>query len=315
MHKQEKLTHTTIEELKEMRRPPKYTRKQFLIQLFFFMLFGIPRALFCMVYGVIAAFFWISAVTIWQSLGAPEYLRQPLKLFWCALARILLFLLGIIRINYRGQPDSDARFIISNHTCFFDAWMFLPLLPRPLDKKELLEIPCIGEMWRVFDGIVVDRTKSNGATKILIENAYNPDFPMIQMFPEGATTNGDYMLRFHLGAFLSDVPLQPCAIRYTLWGASKQWTHLSFFHNYPKQWLAFLCIPAITVNIDFLETVSLKIHQDYEPNSNLRQVNQESDPRRFADEVALLIGNFLGVPVLDMTSSAIYKKDKGRKVE
>jgi 1-acyl-sn-glycerol-3-phosphate acyltransferase len=180
----------------------------------------------------------------------------------------------------------------------------MPLLPRPLDKIELLSIPCFREVWDVFDGISVDRRRSCGMTKVLVDGAANSNQPMIQLFPEGATTNGDYMLRFHLGAFLSDLPIQPAAIRYTLWGTSKKLSHISFFHNYPRHWIAFLCVPAITVDVTFLETVSMKRQDD------------ENDPRAFADSVSLMIANFLGIRVLNLTSSAIYKADHmGAKTE
>ena len=300
MSQQQSLKHTTILELKKLRKPPKYTFLQTLAQLGMFLIFGIVKAVASLSYCLIAGSFLAVLVTVWKAVGAPESWRIPIKRLWAATARILLFLLGFYKINFHGQPDSDSRFLISNHTCFFDGWLFLPLLPRPLDKKELLNIPFIKEMWEVFDGICVDRTKSCGMTKVLVANASNSNQPMIQMFPEGATTNGDYMLRFHLGAFLSDLPLQPVAIRYTLWGTSKKIAHLSWFHNYPRQWLAFLSIPMITVDIYFLETVSLKI-------------TQQNEPRRFADEVSVTIANFLGVPVLDLTSSAIYKQNVIKK--
>ncbi|OHT02191.1 hypothetical protein TRFO_30816 [Tritrichomonas foetus] len=300
MHQQTKLRDASVEELKKLRKPPKYTLVQRIPQIFLFLAVGVIRALISLVYSLIAGTFFIIVCTFWKSIGSPESWRRPLKLLWAALARILLFLLGIYQINYHGQPDSDARFIISNHTCFFDGWLFLPLLPRPLDKIELLEIPCYLEMWNVFEGISVDRTRSCGMTKVLLDSATNSNRPMIQMFPEGATTNGDYMLKFHLGAFLSDLPLQPAAIRYTLWGTTKKISHLSYFHNYPSHWIEFLCIPAITVDIEFLPTVSLKR-------------SQENDPRQFADDVSLMIANFLGVPILNLTSNTIYKVPQQKK--
>ena len=300
LHQQTRLRESSVDELKKLRKPPKYTLSQRILQILLFLVFGVVRSIISLAYSVIAGTLFILVCTIWKSFGSPESWRTPLKLLWAALARILLFSLGIYRINYHGQPDSDARFIISNHTCFFDGWLFLPLLPRPLDKVELLEIPVISDMWNVFEGISVDRTKSCGMTKVLLKSATNSNLPMIQMFPEGATTNGDYMLKFHLGAFLSDLPLQPAAIRYTLWGTSKKLSHLSFFHNYPTHFIEFLCIPAITVDIEFLPTVSLKR-------------SQENDPRQFADDVSLVIANFLGIPVLNLTSNTIYKVPQQKK--
>jgi 1-acyl-sn-glycerol-3-phosphate acyltransferase len=289
------LIPVTLEELRRLRKPPKYDLKHTLLQLLFFLIFAPIKVVFGLIYGVISGAIFIGLCAIWRAFGSPEPFRTPLKLLWSALSRILLFILGIYKINYHGQPDSDARFLISNHACFFDAWLLTPLLPRPLDKIELLSIPCFREIWEVFDGISVDRRRSCGMTKVLVDGAANSNQPMIQLFPEGATTNGDYMLRFHLGAFLSDLPVQPAAIRYTLWGTTKHISHISWFHNYPRQWIAFLSIPAITVDVTFLETVSMKKQDD------------ENDPRRFADDMSLIIANFLGIPVVNMTSSAIYK--------
>lgn len=289
MQQQKALRHCTVQELKKYRKPPKLTHAQ----IVFFLVIGVLRCAITVIYAVVAGAVFLVSYTIWTSFGSPEGLRTALKHLWSALARVFLFLLGMFRIKFHGQPDSDCRFILSNHVCFFDGWLFLPLLPRPLDKKELLELPCLREVWHVFDGITVDRTKSCGMTHVLIKSASDASTPMIQMFPEGATTNGEYMLRFHLGAFLSDLPLQPVAIRYTLWGAPRG-ANISFFQNYLHQWIALLGIPAITVDITFLETHSMKQHLDI-------------TPRQFADQFSLYIANFLGVPVLDLTSSAIYK--------
>lgn len=302
--RQQSLIPVTLDELRRLRKPPKYGFARTLAQLPLFCIFGLFKVVFGLIYSVIAGAMFIGLCAVWRAFGSPEPLRTPLKLLWSALSRILLFILGIYKINYHGQPDSDARFVISNHVCFFDAWLMMPLLPRPLDKIELLSIPCFREVWDVFDGISVDRRRSCGMTKVLVDGAANSNQPMIQLFPEGATTNGDYMLRFHLGAFLSDLPIQPAAIRYTLWGTSKKLSHISFFHNYPRHWIAFLCVPAITVDVTFLETVSMKRQDD------------ENDPRAFADSVSLMIANFLGIRVLNLTSSAIYKADHmGAKTE
>lgn len=300
MHHQATLCDASLEELRKLRKPPKYSISQRIPQVLLFLIFGVFRIFVTFFYSIIAGPFFVLLCTIWRSFGSPESWRHFLKQIWGILARIFLFLIGFFRINFHGEPDSDSRFIISNHTCFFDSWFFVPLMPRPLDKIELLDIPFFKEMWGVFDGIPIDRSKSCGMTKVILKNAANANAPQIQMFPEGATTNGDYMLKFHLGAFLSDLPLQPAAIRYTLWGTSKKFSHLSFFHNYPSHWIEFLSIPMITVDIYFLQTVSLK-------------KTQENNPRLFADEVSLMIANFLGIPVLNLTSNTIYKQPQNKK--
>jgi 1-acyl-sn-glycerol-3-phosphate acyltransferase len=298
---QEQLLPITVEQLKKLRKPPKYPLHLAILQFAMFLVFGVVKLVIATLYGIIAGCLFMFLCSLWRTLGAPDAYRSSLKLLWSGLSRIFIFLIGIYRINYHGQPDSDCRFLISNHVCFFDSWLFVPFLPRPLDKRELLKLPCIRDVWSVFDGIPVDRTRSTGMTKILLEYASEANLPMIQLFPEGATTNGDYMLRFHLGAFLSDLLIQPATIRYTLWGTSRAIASVSWFHNYPRQLIAFFAIPALTVDIHFLETVSLKSFQ-------------ETQVRDFADHVSLMIGNVLKIPVYDMTSSAIYKTNVGNRV-
>jgi 1-acyl-sn-glycerol-3-phosphate acyltransferase len=119
---------------------------------------------------------------------------------------VLLLSVGLVRITFSWQINQDARFIVPNHLCFFDGFLFLGLPFRPLGKRELLHIPCLTDMCDVHNGITVDRTRSSGMLQVLLESANDPNKPAIVILPEGASTSGDDMLRFHLGAFLSDLP-------------------------------------------------------------------------------------------------------------
>jgi len=294
---QTQLLDTTVEEIKKLRKPPKYSTKALIIQIALFIIIGIPRAIISFTFAVIAGVIFIVLVAFWRAFGNPPQFRRFLMVYWVSFSRILLFLLGIVHINFHGEYDTESRFLVANHVFFFDSWLFLPFFPRPLDRKEIFSLPCLREMCDVFGGIAVDRSKACGLTKELIKNAENPHKPQIILMPEGCNTNGEYMLRFHLGAFLSDLPVQPAAIRYTMWGTNRKISHMSFFQDHIKQWMAFLSIPAITVDVQFLEVMSIKAGSD-------------SDPRKFADSVSMLIGNKLGVKVYNMTSSPLFKNPK-----
>jgi 1-acyl-sn-glycerol-3-phosphate acyltransferase len=74
---------------------------------------------------------------------------------WVVITRVLLLSVGLVRITFSGQINPDARFIIPNHECFFDGFLFLGLAFRPLGKRELLHIPCLTDMCHVYDGIAV----------------------------------------------------------------------------------------------------------------------------------------------------------------
>jgi hypothetical protein len=204
-------------------------------------------------------------------------------------------LLGFVRIQFHGEIDPSARFVVANHICFFDAWLFLGLGMRPLGKKELFALPFLRDVADLYDAIAVDRSRNTGITRLLVENAKDPERPPILMMPEGASTSGDYMLRFHLGAFLSDLPVQLVAIRYRLWGTTRTIAHISFFHNYLYHWLVFLGVPWITADVHFLGSMSLKEVEDL-------------SPRALADQAGLKIANALGVRIISLSSSALFKK-------
>jgi lysophosphatidylcholine acyltransferase/lyso-PAF acetyltransferase len=287
----------TIEDLRKARQRPYRPFVDTIIRVLMFLVIGVPRAVLGGAYIFIAAIFFESVVTVWRIFGCPESFRRSIQILWNALARILLAILGIVQINYHEKVDPDARFLVSNHLCFFDRWLFLPLLPRPLDKKEILAFPGIRAAFGVFNGITVDRTRSTGMTKVLIKAASDMTAPVLQVFPEGTQTNGEFLMRFHMGSFLSDLPVQPVAIRYNLWGTSRRFSNISYFHR-TWDWMAFLNIPFMTVDVTFLPACSLKAYD-------------EGDPRRFADAVSLAIGECLGIPVMDISSNALFHdKDK-----
>jgi len=297
LYNQEAAKPTTEEELLKLREYPVYSTTQKIIQVMYFLVFGIVRIAVVLPFLLINGSLFMLLCIIWRAVGRPYGFQVFLQRFYSTLTRIFLFLLGFIRIKYHGSIDPDARFRISNHLCFLDGWLLLPLAPRPLAKKELFTVPFVGDMLDVFGGIPVDRSKHSGVTKKLIEAAIDSKMPAIALAPEGATTSGDYMFRFHLGAFLSDLPVQPIAIRYTLWGTSRSIAHLSFFHHSLWHLIVLLGIPFVTADITFFESATIKTHG-------------ENDPRKFADAIQLRIANHLGVLAIDKTNRSLFAEKK-----
>jgi hypothetical protein len=82
-------------------------------------------------------------------------------------------------------------------------------------------------MCDVYDGTAVDRTRSSWLSQVLLENAHDPNKSAIVILPEGASTSGNYMFRFHLSAFLSDIPVQFITICCKIWGTMRSLHHIS----------------------------------------------------------------------------------------
>jgi hypothetical protein len=298
LYKQTELTEVTPSELLEYRKLPTYSFRHRVLHLLYFLIFGVVRIITLLLFITIAVPIFLSACTLWRIAGRPESARFPLRRLWASITRVLLFILGFVKIEFHGDIDPEARFLVGNHITFFDGWLFAGHPLRPVIKKELMTLPLLGHLGDVYDPILVDRSRATGLTKVLADSAKNPAKPPIMILPEGASTSGDYMLRFHLGAFLSDLPVQLMAIRYRLWGTSRQIAHMSFFHHHPYHMLVLLGVPWITVDVHFLGSLSLKEIQG-------------QDPRVLADTAGLRIANALGVRMLSLTSSALYKSKTG----
>jgi hypothetical protein len=64
-------------------------------------------------------------------------------------------------------------------------------------------------------------------SQVLLETANDPNKSAKLILPEGASTSGDYMLCFHLGAFISDLPVQVVTIRIKIWDTTRSLHHTS----------------------------------------------------------------------------------------
>jgi 1-acyl-sn-glycerol-3-phosphate acyltransferase len=291
----------SLEEFHQLRQFPRYSTPIKFVHILLFLLFGPIKICLAVTFTLTAGVLHVLAARIWMLLGRPDGGRAGLKMSWYIISRVFMWILGFHRIRYHGQVDSDARFFIGNHTCFFDGWLFTAWGPRILAKKEMLNFPLMRENAEIFDAISVDRSARQGLAQRLVENANDPNAPMFMVLPEGASTSGDYMLKFHIGAFLSDLPVQPAAIRYTIYGLPRSVAHISFFHHQLYQIIVFLGIPSISVDVEFLESLTIK--------------SFEGDPRKFATAVSLSIANHLGVRLLDRSSSEVFARDKETKKE
>jgi 1-acyl-sn-glycerol-3-phosphate acyltransferase len=193
----------------------------------YFLVFGVVKLVSTLLFALLAAPFFIACCALWRAAGCPEWGRRFCRGLWAVITQVLLLLVGFVQITFSGQIDPDAPFIVPNHVCFFDGFLFLGLAFRPLGKRELLRISCLTDIGNVYNGIAVDRMRSSGLSQVLLEIANDSNEPVIVILPEGASTPGDYMFHFHLGAFLSDLPAPLVTIRYKIWGTKRSLHHIS----------------------------------------------------------------------------------------
>ncbi|KAK8369670.1 hypothetical protein V6Z11_A01G126500 [Gossypium hirsutum] len=148
------------------------------------------------------------------------------------LSRLLLFMVGFYWINETHKDSANTQdnsktestkqseervrpgAIVSNHLSYLDVLYHMSSsFPSFVAKRESKSSDFKG-----VAGIVTDR----------VRNAHQNELaPMILLFPEGTTTNGDFLLPFKTGAFLAGAPVMPVILRYSYRRFSPAWESIS----------------------------------------------------------------------------------------
>jgi hypothetical protein len=190
--------------------------------------------------------------------------------------------LGFISLNVRGRLHPEARTIVGNHLSLIETVLILQQFPVSyLAADWLSRLPLIKQAAKVFDFYFIDRARHQGATNYLMDIANDPSMTPVLVFPEGKVTNGDAVLGFRTGAYVSDTIVQAVAIRYRQYLCPRSmstyvWNENSFkFYCYQ-----LFAIPFATVDIDLLEPIVWK--------------GSAKSPAERAVESQLQIANHLG---------------------
>jgi len=126
-----------------------------------------------------------------------------------------------ITMSVRGKfPTRGA--VISNHLSYLDI-VVLAALHRCVfvSKAEIATMPVLGWMTTRAGTVYVERGRGGSALKATsaMQEAVNAGLPVV-FFPEGTTSNGKALLKFHSGllgqALVSRDPITPAYIRYSL---------------------------------------------------------------------------------------------------
>lgn len=144
--------------------------------------------------------------------------RRALTLRWCRK------LLALMNIEARVEGSLDARggnvLIVANHVSWLDIFVLNAHQPsRFVAKSELARWPVVGRLIRGSGTLFIERARRHDTRRV---NRSATDAlrsgDAIVVFPEGTTTDGTTVLRFH-GSLLQPIVdagghLLPVAIRY-----------------------------------------------------------------------------------------------------
>ena len=224
------------------------------------------------------------------------YRRLGASICWYPL-RLTLLGLGIVWFRKSGKVDPDTRTFISNHLAFFDITMHILTVPiGVLGMSSLKSSIFVRHTAKMFDVCFVDRSKEGGGvTQQIIDWQRNKDRLPIVIFSEGKVTNGEGLLGFRTGGFLSDEKVQAMCVRYKMLFTPKGMATPAWLENDFRMYLYQLfSIPAMIVEVTVLPPLDLS----------------GKDPHERAKMVQLQMANYFGCRAYATTNKVVFTGKK-----
>jgi hypothetical protein len=212
------------------------------------------------------------------------------------IIRFGLFVLGIIKIKVNGKLHPDTRTIVSNHMTLIEAVILLEnFAVSYLAADWLAEIGLVKQTAKVFDFVFVNRAKRQNGVESLVAMANDPSLLPVVVFPEGKVSNGDAVLAFRSGAYVSPSLVQAVTVRYRMWLTPRSMATFAWNdYNFKRYCYQLFCIPFTTVEVDVLEPISWK--------------GQDKTPQEKAIESQIQIANHLGTIATCRSNKELFAK-------
>ncbi|PWA92748.1 phospholipid/glycerol acyltransferase [Artemisia annua] len=212
--------------------------------------------------------------------------RKVVFWFGRVLSRLLLFVFGFywIKETYRNSPVNDSE---------------------SDNERSVGKLPLVGLISKCLGCVYVQRESKSpdfkGVSGVvndrINESLQDKSAPMMMLFPEGTTTNGDYILPFKTGAFLSKAPVLPVILRYPYQKFSPAWDTISGTRHV----LLLLC--------QFVNRITVTRLPLYYPSQE-----EKDNPKLYAENVRRLMareGNLklsdIGLPEKRVYHAAIHE--------
>ncbi|CAL1396285.1 unnamed protein product [Linum trigynum] len=221
------------------------------------------------------------------------------------LSRIMLFVFGFYWISEsfrdleqeqappqgKSSSQNDGKIqsqrperpgaIVCNHVSYVDILYHMSSsFSSFVAKRSVGKLPLVGLISKCLGCVFVQReSKSSdfkGVAGIVIERVKesheDESAPMMMLFPEGTTTNGDFLLPFKTGGFLAGAPVIPVILRYPYHRFSAAWDSISGFRHV----ILLLC-----QFVNHLEVIRLPV---YYPSQE-----EKTDPKLYANNIRRLM--------------------------
>ncbi|KAK0576772.1 hypothetical protein LWI29_023058 [Acer saccharum] len=183
----------------------------------------------------------------------------------------------------KNQPEEPERpgAIISNHVSYLDILYHMSSsFSSFVAKRSVAKLPLVGLISKCLGCVYVQRESKSSdfkgvsgiVTDRIKEAHQDKSAPLMMLFPEGTTTNGDFLLPFKTGAFLARVPVLPVILRYPYKRFSPAWDSIAGARHI----LLLLC-----QFVNHMEVTRLPV---YNPSQQ-----EKDDPKFYAENVRRLM--------------------------
>jgi len=225
-------------------------------------------------------FYWIKHVKLDISSVDPTYPRTAI-------------------LQNEGRP---APVIVSNHISWIDIFLHMTTLESPgyLSKSDVANYPFIGTIAKGLQTLFVERENKEHRDDVVIRLKQriekfekNPlTTSQVLIFPEGTTTNGEYMISFKKGAFSNLTPLKIYAIKYTKSNYSPSFDSLELGRSFLFTLLQFYnSVTLYDLGVYYPDHLKLKTENDWQIYANkikdiyLKVLNVKSSELGFGDKM------------------------------
>jgi 1-acyl-sn-glycerol-3-phosphate acyltransferase len=184
--------------------------------------------------------------------------RAAEKRHW---SRKLLAILGISVRETNPAPDLPLRcMLVLNHISWLDIFVVDAIFPATfVAKAEIRSWPVVGWLCTLVGTIYIERGKraaARNARSVIAEQLARGT--LIAICPEGTTTFGDTLERFHAALFQpaidADATIQPLALRYVD-GSGRRTSAAGYVGetSFLESLWTILCVPRMVAEITYAE--------------------------------------------------------------
>ncbi|KAG9389605.1 Lysophospholipid acyltransferase [Carpediemonas membranifera] len=295
------------EHLKPFVRPPERTRYE-RIRSFIMLPFGILRLLLSVLvitlpWNAIARFqLYITTILSDGEIGRiMQIIFRAQSSFFATLQLKMLGFKVAVHGEFAPRTKEGLKpTVVVNHQSYLDILVLIAVgCPSFVARIGSEKIPLFGAGVRVHDCVLVDRSseESRKAAKEAIHarmQSKKSEVPLL-IFPEGTTTNGNYLIPFKTSAFEPGVAVQPIVIKYRATHFKPYWVTLPIV-DHIKRTMAH-----------FRTKVDVYILPAHIPTEA-----EKADPVLFAQNVRMDMGEAAKVPLFDVTTRAKFAYQKAR---